>query len=187
MILSGQNRTWLLIIIVLLGLVVVFFIGRLFFGKGSTTENKIVHQVEDNNDITISPPPKPTYPNDAPLLKKVREALKKGISPKEALEMAKTLPDGEERADAAFLLLEYAADAGVPEAAFLVAKYYDPTDDTDSGSIIKNPSTSYFWYMEALSGGQSNALEQLKKLKIWVQKAASNGSQDAIELLKEWQ
>ena len=91
-----------------------------------------------------------------------------------------------ERADAAFLLLEYAADSGIAEAALAVARYYDPTDTAPSGTIRKNPETAYNWYTDALAGGQKNAGTRLAQLRNWVEEQANQGSIEARELLNSW-
>jgi TPR repeat protein len=109
-----------------------------------------------------------------------------GITPEAALALAKSLPESPERADAAFLLLEFAADAGNPEAALAVGRYYDPTDETPSGTIRKNPETAYGWYRDALKGGQENAKANLAQLHSWVEKQAGEGSHEARELLNNW-
>jgi len=135
---------------------------------------------------TIPPPPPPSYTPDAPVLEQARKALREGISPEEALALARSLPDSPERADAAFLLLEYAADSGNAEAALAVARYYDPADKEPSGTIRKNPQTAYNWYREALTGGQEKAKNNLAQLRSWVEAEADEGSHEARELLKNW-
>ena len=132
------------------------------------------------------PPPPPTYPPDAPVLERVRKALGEGIDPAEALTLAKSLPESPERADAGFLLLEYAADSGNAEAALAVASYYDPAYEGPSGSIHKNPETAYEWYQEALDGGEKLAENHLAELRRWLEEQAAQGSRDALELLKNW-
>lgn len=135
---------------------------------------------------TIPPPPPPSYTPDAPALEKARKALREGISPEDALALAKSLPESPERADAAFLLLEFAADSGNAEAALAVARYYDPTDKEPSGTIRKNPETAYDWYTDALAGGQENAKIRLTQLRSWVEDQAAQGSSKARELLNTW-
>jgi hypothetical protein len=132
-------------------------------------------------------PVPPSYSPEAPLLEQVREAMRKGIDPHSAVALAKSLPDKPERADAAFILLEYAAEAGHAEAALMVARYFDPTDTEDSGTIIKDPAVAYEWYLAALSGGQPQAQNQLSNLRQWVKKEAAQGSAEARELLNNWQ
>jgi hypothetical protein len=132
-------------------------------------------------------PVSPPYSPDAPLLDQVRETMRKGIDPKDAVELAKALPQKPERADAAFILLEYAAEAGHVEAALIVAQYYDPTSSDDSGTIIKDPAAAYEWYQVALSGGQLEAKKHLSDLQQWAQKEAAQGSRKALELLTIWE
>jgi TPR repeat protein len=128
----------------------------------------------------------PSYAPDAPLLEQVREAMRKGIDPDSALAMAKSLPDKPERADAAFILLEYAAEAENGEAALEVARYFDPTYAGDSGTIVKDPEVAYDWYQLALSQGLVEADIHISNLKQWVTKQAAEGSYKARELLKNW-
>ena len=132
-------------------------------------------------------PVPPPYSSDAPLLERVREAMRKGIDPEAAVALAKSLPDKPERADAAFILLEYAAEAGHAEAALMVARYFDPTQTEDSGTIIKDAAVAYEWYQQALSGGQQQAQKHLPDLKLWVENESLRGSAEARELLKNWQ
>ena len=132
-------------------------------------------------------PAPPPYSSDAPLIEQVREAMRKGINPEDAVALAKSLPDKPERADAAFILLEYAAEAGHAEAALMVARYFDPTYTQDSGTIIKDPAAAYEWYQAALSGGRPEAQNHLSDLRQWVQKEAAKGSREAREVLTNWQ
>jgi TPR repeat protein len=97
--------------------------------------------------------------------------------------MAAALPDSPERADAAFLLLEYAAESGHPEAAFLVAGYYDPTDGAPSGTIRKNAQIAYDWYRSAAKGGEAEASQRLERLKAWVREKATQGAWESKQLL----
>lgn len=138
--------------------------------------------------ITITPPapPPPSYPVNAPVLEQARKALNGDISPEKALSLAKSLPESVERADAAFLLLEYAAENDNSEAALIVARYYDPTDKSPSGTIRKNPETAYEWYHKALAGGQEQARNQLASLRQWVEERANMGSHEASQLLRNW-
>lgn len=128
-------------------------------------------------------PPPPSYPTDAPILEQVRKALSAGLDPAGALAMAKSLPDRPERADAAFLLFEYAAEMGNSEAALAVARYYDPTDNGPAGSIRKDPETAYEWYRQALGGGEKEAEKHLGDLRRWLEEEVAKGSRKAKELL----
>ena len=136
--------------------------------------------------IGNSSAPPPSYPPDAPVLEQARHALSEGISPDEAVVLAKSLPEGPERADAAFLLLEYAADKGNAEAANIVARYYDPTDKSPSGTIRKNPEMAYDWYQKALTGGQQDVRKNMAGLRTWVEAQARQGSNEARQLLEDW-
>jgi hypothetical protein len=131
-------------------------------------------------------PPQPSYTPNAPLLQEARRALSEGITPANAVALAKSLSEGPERADAAFLLLEYAADNGNAEAALAVARYYDPTDEIPSGTIRKNPAIAFDWYQEALTGGQSESKIYLARLRRWVEEQAQGGSAEAHAVLKNW-
>ena len=132
-------------------------------------------------------PIQPSYSPDAPLLEQVREAMRNGIDPEGAVALAKSLPDRPERADAAFILLEYAAEAGHAEAALIVARYFDPTDTGDSGTILKDPEAAYGWYQVALSAGQPEAQNHFSDFRQWLENEATQGSVEAREILKNWQ
>lgn len=134
----------------------------------------------------IKPPPKPTYASDAPVLEQARQALREGITPADAFAMAATLPDKPERPDAAFLLLEYAAESGNAGAAMAVGTYYDPSLDLPSGSIRKNPARAFEWYQAALTGGHMDSENRLAGLHRWVVASAEKGSADARTLLENW-
>ncbi|UCE92844.1 MAG: hypothetical protein JSV73_08410 [Flavobacteriaceae bacterium] len=130
-------------------------------------------------------PPPPSYQPDAQGLEQARSALREGITPEDAVVLARSLPESPERADAAFLLLEYAADLGNAAAADLVARYYDPTDETPSGTIRKNPKIAYEWYKKASDVGQDTQIE-LNRLHRWVEAQAKQGSKEARLLLENW-
>ncbi len=132
------------------------------------------------------PKPVVNYAVDAPLLERVRKALREGITPEKAVEMADSLPDEPERADAAFLLLDYAAESGVARAALDLARYYDPMDDGPSGSIQKDPVFAYEYYRSALDGGEKDAAPLLARLRQWAEKEAARGSGEARALLRSW-
>lgn len=195
--LKSRERLWILIISGVIGLVALLVAGYLIwnsFQKDEITQQRAIDEKPDLPRMAnlppkkevIPPPPPPSYTPDAPTLEKAREALREGIRPEEALAMAKSLPESPERADAAFLLLEYAADSGIAEAALAVARYYDPTDKSPSGTIRKNPETAYNWYTDALAGGQQDAGPQLAQLRSWVEEQADQGSYEARELLNTW-
>jgi len=192
---KSRERLWILVIAGIVGLVVVVAAGYLVWNsfrtdvvtpkKAQEPELPRMANLPPKKDA-IPPPPPPSYTPDAPVLEQARQALREGITPEAALALAKSLPESPERADAAFLLLEFAADGGNAEAALAVGRYYDPTDETPSGTIRKNPETAYGWYRDALKGGQENAKANLAQLHSWVEKQASEGSYEARELLNNW-
>ena len=190
-----RERLWIVVIAGIFGLVVIAAAGYFIWKSFQTDEVPPTAATKAElprmanlppQKETIPPPPPPSYTPDAPALEKARKALREGISPEDALALAKSLPESPERADAAFLLLEYAADSGNAEAALAVARYYDPTDKEPSGTIRKNSETAYGWYTDALAGGQENAKIRLTQLSSWVEEQATQGSSKARELLNTW-
>ncbi|MBW2585252.1 MAG: hypothetical protein JRE36_17330 [Deltaproteobacteria bacterium] len=163
---KSPERLWIVVISGMVGLVVLVVAGYLVWQSFQVDEVKPKEAQKPElprmanlppKKEAILPPPPPSYTPDAPVLEKARKALREGITPEAALALAKALPESPERRDAAFLLLEFAADSGNAEAALAVARYYDPTDKAPSGTIRKNPETAYGWYTEALAGGQETA------------------------------
>ena len=192
---KSPERLWIVVIAGIVGLVVLVVAGYLVWQSFQVDEvkPKEVQKPElprmanlPPKKEAIPPPPPPSYTPDAPVLEKARKALREGITPEAALALANSLPESPERADAAFLLLEFAADRRNAEAALAVARYYDPTDKSPSGTIRKNPETAYGWYTEALAGGQENAETRLAQLRSWVKEQANQGSYEARELLNTW-
>lgn len=192
---KSRERLWILVIAGIVGLVVVVAAGYLVWNsfrtdavtpkKAQEPELPRMANLPPKKEA-IPPPPPPSYTPDAPVLEQARQALREGITPEAALALAKSLPESPERADAAFLLLEFAADAGNAEAALAVGRYYDPTDETPSGTIRKNPETAYGWYTEALTGGQEDARIRLAQLRSWVEEQANQGAYEARQLLNTW-
>jgi hypothetical protein len=192
---SDADRRRIVLVAVICGLLIVI-VGGYFAWKSMHKQPIAPAKTEEPAKLPrmANLPPKkpepepvaPSYPPDAPLLEQAREALRKGIDAAGAVALAKSLPDKPERADAAFLLLEYAADAGHAEASFEVARYFDPTDTGDSGSIIKDPGAAYDWYRVAQDGGIAQAQNHLSELRRWVEEKAVQGFPDMQELLKRW-
>ena len=198
---KNRERWWIITIIIVIGLAVIVFVGFFIWNSVRTDNNKVQGKIEAEVEkppelprmanqppkIKAPEPAAPSYAPDAPLLEQVREAMRQGIDPDGALAMAKSLPDKPERADAAFILLEYAAEAEIGEAALEVARYFDPTFAGDSGTIVKDPEVAYDWYQLALSQGLLEADIHISNLRQWVTKQAAEGSYKARELLKNWQ
>ena len=193
---SRRKRGWLLAPIVIAGLLCGLFAGYYFLSHtdrqlaapGTQTEDKPLPRMANlppkSADRTI--PPAPDYLPTAPALEQARKALANGISPADAVSLAGTLPDVPERADAAFLLLEYAAESGHADAAFTVARYYDPGEDLPSGTIRKDEATAYEWYRTSLEKGRSDAARKMEKLRARLQARADDGEWQAKQLLKSW-
>jgi TPR repeat protein len=193
---TEKNRFWSTLIAIVLGAAIISSGAYYLFrasGKSSPTatgqkpEKPALPRMANlpPKKAAIEPPPPPSYQPDAPLLEQARDQLRDGIAPDDAVALASSLPESPERADAAFLLLEYAADSGNALAAELVGSYYDPTAETPSGTIRKNPETAYDWYQKAADGGQDTEL-QLKRLRRWVEEQAEQGSREARLLLNNW-
>jgi hypothetical protein len=188
-----RTRLWILITVA----IVITVVAGVFFAWRGSKEAVPTKQTAEPTKLPrmANLPPKeeapkpvpPPYSPDAPLLEQVRKVMRKGIDPQDAVVLAKSLPQKPERADAAFILLEYAGEAGHAEAALIVARYFDPTSTDDSGTIIKDPAAAYEWYQMALSGGQPEAQNHLSELRQWVQKEAAQGSREAREVLTNWQ
>jgi TPR repeat protein len=192
---KSRERLWIVVIAGIVGLVVIVVAGYLVWksfqvdevkpGQAKKLELPRMANLPPKKEA-IPPPPPPSYTPDAPVLEKARKALREGITPAEALALANSLPESPERADAAFLLLEFAADSGHAAAALAVARYYDPTDKEPSGTIRKNPETAYSWYTQAQAAGQEDAKTRLVQLRSWVEEQANQGSYEARELLNTW-
>ncbi len=187
-----RRRWWILItavsvIIVVAGGYFVWRVSRPAVPTQETAEPTTLPRMANLPPKKEAPKPvPPPYSPDAPLLEQVRDTMRKGIDPEDAVALAKSLPQKPERADAAFILLEYAAETGNGEAAKYVARYYDPTDDLPSGTIRKNPEIAYGWYQKALAGGHEDVQLNMAKLRIWVEEQANQGSNEARQLLKDW-
>ena len=187
-----RTRWWILITV---AAVITVVVGGYFTWRGSrqavptkeTAEPTTLPRMANLPPKKEAPKPvPPSYSPDAPLLEQVRNTMRKGIDPEDAVVLAKSLPQKPERADAAFILLEYAAEAGHAEAALIVARYFDPTSTDDSGTIIKDPAAAYEWYQVALSAGQPEVQNHLSDLRQWVQKESARGSREAREVLTNW-
>jgi len=188
-----QRRWWILItgVIVIIVITCGYFVWRVSrqaVPTKQTAEPTALPRMANLPPKKEAPKPvPPSYSPDAPLLEQVRDTMRKGIDPEDAVVLAKSLPQKPERADAVFILLEYAAEAGHAEAALIVARYFDPTSTDDSGTIIKDPAAAYEWYQVALLAGLPEAQNHLSDLRKWVQKEAARGSREAREVLTNWQ
>lgn len=194
---SKRKRGWRVTLIVIAGLLCGAAAGYFFLsgrapqsGPASVeTEEKALPRMANLPAATQQQPipPEPDYTAEAPVLEQARKALREGLDPEAAVAMAQSLPDVPERADAAFLLLEYAAEKGHPAAAFEVARYYDPQESLPSGTIRKSEANAFEWYRVALERGQRDAAERMEALRQLVRSKADQGSWEARQLLRAWE
>ncbi|MDO5484630.1 MAG: sel1 repeat family protein, partial [Desulfovibrionaceae bacterium] len=122
-------------------------------------------------------------------LRMAREHLRGQADPALSLALAQPLrhsASSAEEADAAFLLLEDAAQKGNPEAMLLVGQFYDPTSTLPRGSIPVDMSQARHWYRQAGQKGQPGAAEALQALRARVQEEADKGNAEARLLLRQW-
>lgn len=138
-------------------------------------------------------PPLPNPGQSAPAavspLQMAREHLRGQADPALSLELARPLRAADatpEACDAAFLLLEDAAQKGNAEAMLLVGQYYDPVDPLPKGSIPADMAQARHWYGQALQQGQQGAAQALAALRVHVQGKADAGDAEARLLLRQW-
>ncbi len=80
--------------------------------------------------------------------------------------------------------LRAAAEGGDPDAAFLLASYYDPSQSVFNEGLSKNPATSYRWYQRAKELHHELADARLRELRIWVQQRVDEGDANLAPLLR---
>jgi hypothetical protein len=115
-----------------------------------------------------------------------REHLAGPADPAESVSLAKRLRETRDGIDAAFLLLEDAAQKGDGEAMLLTGGYFDPADAAPSGSIKKEPAAALAWYAKAKATGNPEADARIAALRAWAQAEAAKGSQEAAQLLRQF-
>lgn len=123
-------------------------------------------------------------------LASAREQLRGQALPDVSLAMAKPLRKAEatpEESDAAFLLLEDAAQKGDGEAMFLVGQFYDPASTLPRGSIPPDLTQAKRWYDQAVQKGQPQAKAALDALKEHARALEAKGDAEARSLLQNWQ
>ena len=118
--------------------------------------------------------------NQSPLAA-AREQLRGEARPEMSLARA-----GAEESDAAFLLLEDAAQKGNAEAMLLVGQFYDPVSSLPRGSIPVDMGQAKHWYEQARQKGQAEAAKALDALRVHVQTEADKGNAEARSLLQNW-
>ena len=123
-------------------------------------------------------------------LASAREQLRGQALPDVSLAMAKPLRKAEatpEETDAAFLLLEDAAQKGDAESMYLVGQFYDPASTLPRGSIPADLTQAKRWYDQAVQKGQPQAKAALDKLKEYARGLEAKGDAEARSLLQNWQ
>ena len=123
-------------------------------------------------------------------LASAREQLRGQALPDVSLAMAKPLRKAEatpEETDAAFLLLEDAAQKGDAESMFLVGQFYDPASTLPRGSIPADLTQAKRWYDQAVQKGRPQAKAALDKLKEYARGLEAKGDAEARSLLQNWQ
>lgn len=139
-----------------------------------------------------TPPPATPAPEAAAgahALSEARELLRRNAAPEETLAAGKALrtPDADARqSDAAFLLLEDAAQKGNAEAVFLVARFYDPASDLPRGSIPPDLAQARSWYEAARDKGHAESAQALSALRTFAEEKARQGDEEARLLLQTW-
>ena len=93
----------------------------------------------------------------------------------------------EESSDAAFLLIEQAAQNGDnAEAMYLLAQFYDPSATLPRGTIQPDLVQAHDWYKNARDKGYGDADAALARLKEAVEQKAGTGDREARALLQRW-
>ncbi len=142
-------------------------------------------------NATVQPQASRTAPSSPaarpvpPPLTVAREHLKSGGDAAQSLKLAQGMTTPE-AADAAFLLVEDAAQKGNVEAMFRLATFYDPVDTRPKGSIVVDPIQARLWYMKARDNGSAGAEAALTALRAWVETAAAKGDATAKAALTNW-
>ncbi len=90
------------------------------------------------------------------------------------------------RQDAIFLLIEDAAQKGIPTAMTQLGAFYDPSLHKMYGSIPADLEQAHSWYKQALQGGDTKAQASLDSLRTWAETAAKGGDKTAQNLLEKW-
>ena len=116
-------------------------------------------------------------------LDQARGFLRGNGSGDEAFSLGNTLPEDAEGRDAAFLLMEYAAEKGQGDAMLSLAGFYDPSRDIKRGSIVPDAEQAWTWYGKAEQAGKGEGKERRAALKAWLEAEASKGSTEARDAL----
>ena len=87
------------------------------------------------------------------------------------------------RVDQAFLVYRGAARQGVAEANTAIGHMYDPVKFGTILSVFKKPNArkALEWYQAAITKGDENAVQELKRLVEWLREECESGSRDACD------
>ena len=122
-------------------------------------------------------------------IQQARQHLRGEADPAASVALAKPLrvPGVQPQdADAAFLLLEDAAQKGNAEAMYLAGQFYDPACTLPRGSIPTDMVMARKLYEGARAGGIAEAGAALATLRQHVEAEAAKGNAEARRLLQDW-
>ena len=141
--------------------------------------------------------PEPADTNPAPQpeaaarpISQARTLLQGGAASTDLLNTARPMRSAEaseESSDAAFLLIEQAAQNGDnAEAMYLLAQFYDPNATLPRGTIQPDLAQAHDWYKKARDKGYGDADASLASLKQACEAKANTGDREARALLQRW-
>ena len=141
--------------------------------------------------------PEPADTNPAPQpeaaarpISQARTLLQGGAASDALLNTARPMRSAEaseESSDAAFLLIEQAAQNGDnAEAMYLLAQFYDPNATLPRGTIKPDLVQAHDWYKKARDKGYGDADASLASLKQACEAKANTGDREARALLQRW-
>jgi len=118
-----------------------------------------------------------------PPLAQARAFLRAKGALDQALALSQRMPQTPDGRDAAFLLLNAAAEGGQSQAMLLLARFYDPTDTAPAGTIVKDAAQARVWYAKARDAGEADAPSRLDALDAWLRQQADKGDARAKDIL----
>ena len=116
-------------------------------------------------------------------MEQARQFLRGNGSAADGLALSRTLPQTPEGRDAAYLLLEAAAEQGQPESMLELAAFYDPLDTNPKGSILPDAEQAWEWYGKAEQAGKIEAAGRKQALRAWLEDEVGKGSAAAKDIL----
>lgn len=170
----------------LLLLLVPLVVAGALVNRQTTPDTQPLPEQQDAPVIQGDTPPPAAR---AAALSDARDLLRRNAPPEETLAAGKALrtPDaGDQQSDAAFLLLEDAAQKGSAEAMFLVGTFYDPASNLPRGSIPPDMAQARYWYEAARDKGYAESARALSALRDLAGRKARQGDGEARLLLQSW-